>query len=187
MNESDNNFASLDYLQQKRDWVLDAPKDNAPILTLCVRPEEGKREFVRTIEFDPQKGIIGDRWLHKTWMYLSDGSPDPRIQVCILGSRVLQLIRTEGSSMIYPGDNIIADMDFSEENLPVGQELQIGSAILEVSDVFNTACSKWNERHGNDSLKWINLPENKPKRFRGVLAKITHAGTATLNDVIKKI
>lgn len=179
-------FASLQYLQAKRDWVLQAPKDNAPIFTLCVRPEEGQREFVETIAFDPDQGIVGDRWIRKTWMHLPDGRPDPRIQVCILGSRVLQLIRPEGANMIYPGDNIIADMDFSEANLPIGQKLQIGTAIIEVSDVFNTACSKWNERHGPDSLKWINLPENKPHRLRGILAQVIQAGTATLEDTIKK-
>lgn len=89
--------------------------------------------------------------------------------------------------MTYPGDNIIADMDFSEANMPVGQRLQIGTTIIEVSDVFNTACSKWHERYGVDSLKWINLPENKPERLRGILALVVKAGEVTQADVIRKI
>ncbi|MCH6256273.1 hypothetical protein MLD52_06920 [Puniceicoccaceae bacterium K14] len=187
MTQHDDQHSTLDFLQSKRNWALQAPKNNAPILTLCVRPNEGERQFVKSIQFDPIEGIIGDRWIRKTWMYLPNGKPDPRIQVCILGSRVLQLVRRESEEMIYPGDNIIADMDFSEENLPIGQKLQIGTAIIEVSDVFNTACSKWAERYGNDALKWINLPDNKPHRLRGILAQIIQAGKATLQDTIKKV
>ncbi len=179
--------ATLDFLNARRDWALAAPKDHAPILTLCVRPNEGERTFVSKMQLDPKQGVVGDRWIRKTWMYLEDGSPDPRIQVCLLGSRVLQLIRRDPDGMTYPGDNIIADMDFSEANMPVGQRLKIGTTVIEVSDVFNTACSKWNERHGNDSLKWINLPENKPHRLRGILCKVVQPGEVTLTDSIQKI
>lgn len=179
--------ATLEFLNARRDWALAAPKDNAPILTLCLRPAEGERTFVSSLQFDLENGVVGDRWIQKTWLYTDDGKPDPRIQVCILGSRVQQLVRRDPDGMIYPGDNIIADMDFSEANLPVGQRLQIGSAILEVSDVFNTACFKWNERYGSDSLKWINLPENKPHRLRGLLCQVVQAGTATLADTIQKV
>lgn len=179
--------ATLAFLNTRRSWVIDAPKDDAPITTLCLRPTEGERTFADKLVLDPEKGVIGDRWINKTWIYLPDGKPDPRIQVCILGTRVLQLVRRDPHAMEYPGDNIIADMDFSEENLPVGQRIQAGTAILEVSDVFNTACSKWADRYGSDSLAWINLPENTPYRFRGILAKIVQAGEVTLSDTLKKL
>ncbi|MDQ8204448.1 hypothetical protein [Pelagicoccus sp. SDUM812003] len=179
-------FASLDFLDARREWVLDAPKNHAPIITLCVRPAEGERRYVDRMEFDPEQGVVGDRWIRKTWMYTDDGKPDPRIQVCLLGSRILQLVQRDPQNPIYPGDNIITDLDFSETNLPIGQRLRIGTAALEVSDVFNTACSKWNERYGSDSLKWINLPRNKPHRLRGVLARVVEAGSATLTDTIVK-
>ena len=179
--------ATLDFLNARRDWVLDAPKDHAPILTLCVRPAEGERTFVSQLELDTKLGVVGDRWSRKTWLHTAEGNPDPRIQVCLLGSRVLQLIRRDPDAMTYPGDNIIADMDFSEANLPVGQRLQVGSAVLEVSDVFNTACSKWQERHGKESIRWINLPENKPHRFRGILCQVVQGGVAKLCDTIRKL
>lgn len=179
-------FTSLEFLNARREWALDAPKDNAPILTLCVRPAEGEREFTQTLRLDPEQGVVGDRWLRKTWIYLPDGQPDPRIQVCLMGSRVLELVRREGNGAMHPGDNIIADMDFSEANLPVGQRLRVGTAVIEVSDVFNTACSKWQQRYGADSLKWINLPENKPLRLRGILALVVEAGEVRLTDTIRK-
>lgn len=180
-------FPSLAQLEARKPWVLEAPKDEAPILALCVRPAEGERRFVERIGFDPERGVIGDRWHWKTWMHLPDGSPDPRIQVCILGTRVLQLVRREGTAMIHPGDTVIADMDFSEANLPAGQRLQVGTAVLEVSDVFNTGCAKWHERYGAATLRWINLPRNRPLRLRGILARVVEAGEATLDDSLRKL
>ncbi len=174
-------------LQSRLPWVLAAPRDHAPIRALCVRPAEGERRFVETIHFDPVAGVVGDRWFAKTWMHLPDGSPDPRIQVCLLGARVLELVQPDPDTMPYPGDNVIADMDFSVANLPVGQRLQVGSAVLEVSDVFNTACSKWRQRYGDDSLRWINLPENLPHRLRGILCRVLQPGKATCADTLVKI
>lgn len=180
-------FPTLEHLEAQKPWVLDAPKDAAPMLSLCVRPAEGERQFVERIRFDPEQGVVGDRWRRKTWMHLPDGSPDPRIQVCLLGSRVLQLVRREGTAMIHPGDTIIADMDFSEANLPAGQRLQVGTAVLEVSDVFNTGCAKWQQRYGPAALRWINRPENRALRLRGILARVVTAGEATLGDVVRKL
>jgi len=180
-------FPSLESLEARKPWVLDAPKDNAPVLSLCIRPAEGERRFVERIRFDPQAGVVGDRWRWKAWMHLPDGRPDPRIQVCMLGTRVLQLVRREGSSMIHPGDTVIADMDFSEANLPAGQRLQLGSAVLEVSDVFNTGCAKWQERYGPAALRWINRPGNRALRLRGILARVVAPGEATLNDTLRKL
>lgn len=182
-----NPHPSLEGLEARKAWVLDAPKDQAPVLALCVRPAEGERRFVERLRFDPEEGVVGDRWRWKTWMYLPDGRPDPRIQVCMLGSRVLQLVRREGSAMTHPGDTVIADMDFSAANLPAGQRLQLGSAVLEVSDVFNTGCAKWHHRYGPAALRWINLPENRPLRLRGILARVVRGGEATLDDAIRKL
>lgn len=179
--------ATLSFLQSRRDWALSAPRDEAPILALCLRPEEGQRRFARRLRLDPEEGVVGDRWIRKTWMHLPDGRPDPRIQVCLLGARVLQLIRGMADGSVYPGDNVIADMDFSEGNLPAGQRLQLGSAVIEVSDVFNTACSKWQQRYGAASLQWINLPENKPHRLRGILARVVQGGEVGLEDSIRKL
>ncbi len=183
---NETGFVTFDELAAKRDWILSAPKDAGIIDTLCVRPNEGERRFENRIALSPAEGVVGDRWIRKTWMHLPDGSPDPRIQVCILGRRMLDLVRTRPETMPYPADNMIADMDFSEENLPVGQRLAVGTAILEVSDVFNTACSKWSIRYGNDSIRWINLPENRPYRMRGILCRVAQAGEVALGEAIRK-
>jgi len=167
--------------------ILAAPKDKAAIEKLCYRPNFGEREYPDSLSLCSDRGVIGDRWLEKSWLKLEDGSSDPRNQICILGKRTLDLIWRDRANVIYPGDNMIADFDFSESNLPSGTELQIGEAVLRVSDVFNDACTKWKARYGAASREWINAPENVPHRLRGVFCQIIHGGEVRLDDELKKV
>ena len=47
--------------------------------------------------------------------------------------RVAELIAGDGVPLDAPGDNFLVDLDLSEEALPVGAHLRLGSALLEVS------------------------------------------------------
>jgi MOSC domain-containing protein YiiM len=46
----------------------------------------------------------------------------------------------------HPGDNIILDLEISHANLPTGTLLQVGTAVLRVSDQPNDGCAKWKVR-----------------------------------------
>jgi MOSC domain-containing protein YiiM len=78
-------------------------------------------------------------------------------------------------------------MNLSAANMPVGQRLSVGTAIVEVSDMFNTACIKWQQRYGAASLRWINLTENRSHRLRGIMCKIVQDGTVRAGDQLEKI
>ena len=43
--------------------IKDAPKKEAIIENLCLRPERNQRSFPDLIELTPEEGIKGDRWL----------------------------------------------------------------------------------------------------------------------------
>ena len=133
------------------------------------------------------EGIRGERWTKKPWLTLPDGSPDPRIQVSILPKRIMDLCWRDRATTPHPGDTMIVDMDLGHENLPVGTRLQAGSAVLEVSDKFNTGCTKWRDRYGQDSLRWINRKENRPHRLRGILCKIVQDGPVRVGDQLAKL
>ena len=154
--------------------ILNAPKDRATITQLCIRPDYGKRKFVRRVHALRETGIAGCRFARAPWLQLPDGSGDPRIQVSILPQRVLDLVynpnNPEDAQTVHPGDTMVVDMDLSERNLPIGTLLQAGSCVLRVSDKFNDACVKWRHRYGQDALDWVRAtPEY---RLRGVLCEI---------------
>ncbi len=158
--------------------VMEAPKTDAPIHILCLRPDRGSRDFPPSLTLSRTLGVLGDRWLTTSWLTLPDGSPDPRIQVSILPKRVLDLVWKDGA--LHPGDQIVADLDMSEDNLPVGRLIQAGTAVLRVSDEPNLGCVKWKVRYGAESLDWI--AAHPALRLRGVLCSVEQDGTLHLGD-----
>lgn len=176
---------TLDVCMAAMPDILAAPKDNAPIRSLCLRPGIGQRQFVDSLTMTVSEGIPGDRWLTNPWRKLADGSPDPEIQVSILPTRVCDLVWREGDRAPHPGDPIVADMDMGVDNLPPGSLIQAGSAVLEVSAIFNTACVKWRNRYGLESFRWINMDDHPRHRLRGILCAVREGGTVTRTDPLK--
>lgn len=179
--------ATTGQLRAAMPHVLAAPKDKAPIQMLCRRPGFGEREFVSKLDLTVTQGIPGERWQTGPWMRLPDGSPDPRIQVSILPTRVMNAVWLDRDAQPHPGDPIVADLDCSYGNLPVGSRLQAGTAVLEVSDVFNDACIKWKQRYGTPAKDWITQREHIHLRLRGLLCKIVQDGSVTTQDRLTKL
>ena len=164
-----------------------APKDRAAIDMLCLRPGYNQRRFVDQIEVTQADGIPGERWSTAPWLRLENGDPHPGIQVSILQARVLDLIWRERDTVTYPGDTFVVDMDLSLDNLPTGQLLRVGGALLRVSDVFNTACVKWKARYGSAAKDWITAPGHPELRLRGILCSVEQDGQITNGDLLTKI
>ncbi|TVS00426.1 MAG: hypothetical protein EA407_14790 [Rhodobacteraceae bacterium] len=167
-------------------WIVAAPKDGGRVEMLCLRPDYGQRCFVPEITVTAERGIPGERWATRPWLRDANGAPHPGIQVCILSRRVLDLVWRARVDVPHPGDTFITDMDLSEANLPAGQRLALGSAVLEVSDIFNDACVKWAARYGAASREWINLPEHRVLRLRGILCCVVLDGRIRLGDELRK-
>ena len=163
-------------------FILDAPKTDAPIHSLCLRPGYGLRQFPAKITMTRAEAIPGERWLTAPWLKLPDGSPDPRIQISILPSRILDLVWRDRENTPHPGDPIVADLDCSRTNLPAGSLIQAGTAILKVSDHFNQSCAKWKARYGADARAFIDAPGHPDLRLRGMLCSVEQDGEVTLTD-----
>lgn len=163
------------------------PKDQGTVLDLCVRPGPDQREPRESIELSPEHGAVGDRWIRKTWMYLPDGRPDPRVQTAVCNLSILRLIQALTGCRHHPGDTIFTDLDLSHDNLPCGTRLRIGEAVLEVSDVENDACAKFAIHYGQDVFDWIRHPANRHLRLRGLFAQIIQPGVVRLSDQIRRV
>jgi hypothetical protein len=165
--------------------VLAAPRDDAEITDLCLRPGYGQRHHPAKLTLTRSMGIPGERWTTAPWMRLPDGSPDPRIQISILPQRMMDLVWKPGDVEPHPGDPIVADMNMSLEHLPTGSLIRAGSALLRVSDLWNDACVKWKTRYGVAAFEFVRCaPE---LRLRGVLCEIVEDGEVTRADRLRVV
>jgi len=163
------------------------PRAAAQVNALCVRPGPDLREERTSLDFHPERGAMGDRWEQKTWLYLSDGRPDPRVQIAVCNSAVLAMIQEATGVSHHPGDTVFTDLDLSAENLPAGSRIRIGAAILEISDVENDACAKFAKHYGANVLEWIRLPKNRSSRLRGLFAQVVAGGRVEVGDIVRKL
>lgn len=174
--------ASAQDLAAALDHIRAAPRDNAPIETLCFRPGYGERHFVDRLDLTVAHGIPGERWAKAPWLRLPDGRPDPRIQVSILPKRVMDAVWLNRAGTVHPGDPIVADIETSYDSLPIGTRLRAGTAVIEVTDAFNDGCVKWKARYGAAAKDWLVAPANRPLRLRGLLCRIVQDGVVTRAD-----
>jgi hypothetical protein len=174
---------TLDELMAALPGVLSAPKTGSAVELLCLRPDYGQRRFVDEMTLTKAGGIPGERWGFAPWLKLPDGSGHPGIQVSILPRRVLDLVWRNRENVVHPGDTFVCDLDMTEANLPAGQLLAVGTAVLRVSEVWNDACAKWKVRHGEAAFNWVRAHEEL--RLRGVLCSIEQDGVIRNGDAVE--
>jgi MOSC domain-containing protein YiiM len=154
-----------------------SPFDVGLVERCVVRPSRGVRLTPTEIRLTPEGGIEGDRWIH-------DEHRRPGNQVSLMNVHVLRSIAGDESRMPLAGDNLLVDLDLSEENLPPGTRLEIGDAELMISNDPHRPCRHFHERFGAKNVKRVVRANRVGRRGRGVLAQVVKAGTIRVGDKI---
>lgn len=169
----------LNDLEAGLDDLRAAPADGGTIELISRRPAENERELLEEAELDPVLGLVGDTW------YVD--YPDYRdSQLTIVNSRASKLIAGEPERWALSGDQLYADFDIGFENLPVGTALVVGTATIEVTAMPHTGCKKYAERFGPDATRFVNSPDGRALRLRGVNTRILVGGVVRVGDAIVK-
>lgn len=167
--------------------ILESPQDNGTLEAIVIRPEHGQREDLESCEISLAGGVHGDHWAKGCWKTTEDGKPHPDVQVCIMNARCIDLIAQERPRWPLAGDNIFVDLDLRPENMPPGQRLRIGSAVIEITAVAHTGCQKFVERYGQPAVVFVNGPKGRAMRLRGIYARVVQDGRITVGDNIVKV
>ena len=175
--------AATSELEAKLDWLRESPKDGGKITCIVIRPRPNERVLLSTCEVSPRQGVHGDSWTQR----YGSKAPDPMAQITIMNTRIIELLGQGRDQQTLSGDQFFADMDLSEANLPVGQRLRIGTAILEITPKPHTGCGKFSKRFGADALRFVNSREGRPLRLRGVYVQVVSAGSIEVGSTIEKI
>lgn len=141
--------------------------------------EAGGRKLVERVVVVPEDGVEGDRWRESP--YATAGN-----EVSLINVHLLRAI-AEGDPvhMALSGDNMHVDLDLSQENLPIGTRLIVGSAILEVSDVEHCPCRHFIDRFGKTATKKVARANRLGLRGRGVLCHVRERGEIAIGDTIR--
>lgn len=174
-------------LEAGLDEIRRAPKDEGVLELIVRRPAINDREVLEEAELHPSEGLVGDSWIRRRSKTTPDGSPNPLMQVNVMNSRVTALVAQDKDRWQLAGDQLYIDLDLSEENMPAGTRLALGSAVLEVTPQPHLGCQKFVARFGMEAMKFVNSPLGKQLHLRGVNAKVIQGGTIRVGDVARKI
>ncbi len=178
---------SMTELEEGMEYIRQSPRDEGVLKMIVRRPNVDEREIVEECELDLEQGLAGDSWKDRGSSHTSDGSANVDAQLTIMNARVIALLAQDEARWPLAGDQLYVDMDLSDDNIPPGTRLALGSAVIEVSAQPHTGCKKFSSRFGVDAIKFVNSPEGKQLHLRGINTRVIQAGTIRVGDALKKI
>lgn len=166
--------------------IMGSPEDHGRVELIVRRPGVDLREVLPEGVLDTEVGLVGDTWLDRS-LEGPGGSPDPSTQVTVINARLSTLVAGGATDRrALSGDQLHLDLDISIANLPPGTRLQVGSAVIEVSDEPHTGCSKFSKRFGLDAVRFVNSDRGRKLRLRGLLARVVEGGVVRVGDPVTK-
>ena len=178
---------TLDELNAGLPHVKSAPKDRGELRLIVKRPRVGAREVVDEAQLDEAVGLVGDSWHTRHNWWRKRRSPNTDAQITVMNARAIALVAQSDDRWALAGDQLYLDLDLSDENVPAGTRLAIGSAVIEVTAEPHTGCGKFSTRFGVDAVKFVNSKEGRRLNLRGINTKVVQAGTIRVGDVATKI
>jgi hypothetical protein len=181
MSEGAPHHLRSDELEAGLGTVTLSPHDGGTIEMIVVRPSENERITPGTVEISAALGVHGDHWSVGKYRDNRD------TQIAIINSRLLDLVSGGRDRWALAGDNIVADLDLSQINLVPGQKLEMGSAVVEITDIPHEGCNKFASRFGAAALRFVNVGQGKEMRLRGIYARVIQDGAISIGDQITKL
>ncbi|MEM7307604.1 MAG: MOSC domain-containing protein [Planctomycetota bacterium] len=178
---------TLPELDRHLDAIRDTPADAGRIDMLVRRPAQGEREELEQAALDAEVGLVGDTWQARPSSAMPDGSPHPEKQLTLINIRAVEAFAGERDRWALAGDQIYVDLDLSEENLPPGTRVQVGTAVVELTAPPHTGCAKFAQRFGKEALRWVNTPLGRSLRLRGANARVIEPGVVRCGDEARKL
>jgi MOSC domain-containing protein YiiM len=177
---------SLEELEAGLDHIRQSPRDEGVLKMIVRRPDTDAREVLREGELNMEIGLVGDTWKARGSKKMPDGSANPAAQVTLMNARAVDLLAQSEERWSLAGDQLYVDLDLSDENLPAGTRLTLGTAMLEVTPEPHTGCKKFAERYGTDATKFVNSAEGKRLHLRGINACVIQPGKIQVGDIATK-
>ena len=167
------------------DHIQESPNDGGRLEMLVRRPSTDAREILDSGVLDMELGLVGDNWQDNK--YGLDPAEHQQTQVTVMNARAAALVAQDRERWPLAGDQMYIDLDLSNENLPPGTRLQLGDAVIEVTEFPHRGCQKFSARFGADATRFVNSKQGRELNLRGVNAKVVQPGAVRVGDIARKI
>ena len=174
-------------LEAGLDLIRAAPTEQGVVELIVRRPAPGERDVVSTAELDLVDGLVGDNWRARGSRSTPDGSARPGMQITLMSARVAALVAGPVERWPLAGDQFYVDLDLSEEALPPGTRVSMGTAVVELTGEPHRGCAKFIERFGPDAGRFVNTGDTQTLRLRGINGKVVVAGSVAVGDAIVRL
>jgi len=155
------------------------PNNAGRIDRIVSRPLKGERTVLQEGVFTPEKGLLTDRWGSRP--HQSNNR-----QVSVIRTDIIDLLAGDADPSLS-GDNLHVQLDISTGNLPVGSQLQIGTALFELTPEKHVPCQFFEQRFGTEAFSITEDPELANNRLRGLFLKVVKEGRVRVGDTIEVI
>lgn len=180
-------YLSMMDLEAGMDHIRQSPKEDGVLRMIVRRPNVDEREVIHEGQLNTLEGLEGDTWKARGSSHTTDGSANVNAQITVMNVRSIALLAQDEERWSLAGDQLYIDIDLSDDNIPPGTRLAIGSAIIEVSAQPHSGCKKFSSRFGVEAMKFVNSPEGKRLHLRGINTRVIQAGTIRVGDPVRKI
>lgn len=167
--------------------ITQAPDDNGTLGLIVTRPAAGERVVREEGRLTTHDGLEGDNWRQRTTSRTGDVEPQTDNQVTLMNIRVVRLLDDDAARWPLAGDQLYVDLNLSDDNIPAGQRLRIGEAIVEVSALPHTGCRQFAERFGADAMRFVNSEDGKRLHLRGINTRVVQDGSIRNGDAVVKL
>jgi hypothetical protein len=145
-------------------------------------PRVSEREILEEGQLDPAKGLVGDSWSTRS----AGRPPHFDVQLTLMNVRVTALVAQDKSRWPLAGAQLYVDLDLSDDNLPAGTQLAIGSAVIQVSAQTHTGCASFVDRFGMDAMLFVKATDGRAMHLRGINASVVQPGVIRVGDRVGK-
>ena len=168
-------------------YLCGSPPDGGRVELVVARPAVGERSVLAEGVLDPAVGLVGDSWLERGSRRTPDGAASPLLQLTLMNARVAELVAQRRERWPLAGDQLYVDLDLGGTNIPPGTRLQVGTAVVEVTEQPHTGCAKFADRFGPDAARFVNSADGRAHNFRGINAHVVSSGVVRAGDVVTKL
>ena len=166
--------------------------DGSSVVAVCKKAEPGIPKIeVDSIQLLKNFGVQGDyhsgELIRHRYLAKKDPTRLNNRQVLIIDTIILAYLAEQGIDLQpgWMGENMILE-GISVMTLPLGLQLQIGEAILEITEIRNP-CYQLDEMHPGVLQAVENSGPGPDHRNAGMLAKVLQGGLVQTGDQVKVI